>query len=363
MYSLGGQGFELELVHRATFANLRVLAWYGELLYASRGYGLLRADMRQASIRWDPVASFRPALWRNLTSQSHLTARLCRDGFHALTVLRSGGIVAVVPGAIVRCPPGEKQFRLSHRITRGTRPLHIVAAPNEHLFWGEYFDNPQRDEVHIFASTDGGAHWDVAHTFARGAIRHVHNIVYDEWEKCFWVLTGDAGDECRILRAPCDFSRVDIVLAGKQQARAVALIPAEDFLYFASDTSFEQNHIYRMDRRGNVAPVADLPGSSIYGSRVGSAIFFSTMVEPSKVNLDANVWLMGSSDAREWRQCTQWRKDRWPMHLFQYGTAILPDGRNKTDLLAATAVAVEKNDMRTTVWRVGQAAHRHPSPG
>ena len=110
-----------------------------------------------------------------------------------------------LPGAIVTLATGRDEFRVTHRILRGTRPLHIAVTPEDRLYWGEYFDNPDRDEVHVYASADQGATWDVAYTFAKGEIRHIHNIVSDAWENCLWMLTGDNGEECRILRASCDF--------------------------------------------------------------------------------------------------------------------------------------------------------------
>jgi len=294
---------------------------------------------------------------------NRLTARLFRDGFHALAVLPSGGLVAAVPGAIVTLRPGEAQFQCSHAILRGTRPLHITAVPGGAIsggaiFWGEYFDNAARDEVHIYASTDAGATWSVAYTFPKGAIRHVHNIVHDPWQNCLWVLTGDYGDECRVLRAACDFSRVEIVLQGKQQARAVAAIPTEDGLCFSSDTPLESNYIYRLDRRQSLLQVAPISSSSIYGCRVGSRVFFSTMVEPSEVNRDRHVRVYGGTGEsakdkdEHWRPFLAWKKDHWPMGLFQYGNAIMPDGINTTSFLALTTVAVESDDMVTSLYSV-----------
>ena len=172
------------------------------------------------------------------------------------------------------------------------------------IYWGEYFDNAARDEVHIYASTDAGATWSVAYTFPKGAIRHVHNIVHDPWANCLWVLTGDYGDECRILRAACDFSRVEIVLQGQQQARAVAAIPTEDGLYFSSDTPLESNFIYRLDRQECYA-TSPLSSSSIYGCRVGSRVFFSTMVEPSEVNRDRQVRVYASGT--DFRRSADWQ--------------------------------------------------------
>jgi len=49
-----------------------------------------------------------------------------------------------------------------------------------------------------------------------------------------------------------------------------------------------------------------------------------------------------------------WRKDRWSMKYFQYGNAFLPDGENSTDLLAATTIAVQGADLRTSIWQTSK---------
>ena len=71
-------------------------------------------------------------------------------------------------------------------------------------------------------------------------------------------LPETTASECRILRASCDFSNVEIVLSGNQQARAVALVPTPEGLYFSSDTPLESNHVYRLDRRGALTELAAL---------------------------------------------------------------------------------------------------------
>lgn len=336
----------------ATFANLRALAWDEDVLYASRGYELLvvRADSMQFTCR--TVGRYVPEWWRNCTSRNRLSFRLVRDGFHALAVLPNGSIVAAVPGAIATLPAGESEFRVTHRLTRGTRPLHITATPDGRVFWGEYFDNPVRDEVYVYASLDQGMTSEVAHTFAKGAIRHVHNVVYDRWENCLWIFTGDYGAECRILRASLDFSSVVEVVGGNQQTRAVAAVVNEDGLYFATDTPLEQNFIYHLSRCGRIVRMSELPSSSINACMNRSGMFFSTMVEPSKENSSQNVELIGSSDGAEWESLAAWEKDHWSMKFFQYGNAFLPDGENTTDLVAVSTVAVVGGDLQTAVWKV-----------
>lgn len=343
----------LNLKPIGSFSRMRALAWAGNVLYASRGYTVLSAEIGSGpAIHWREVARFNPPWWRSLTVTMPLTFRLVRDGFHALAGLSSGALVAAVPGAIVTLHPGDTEFRATHKILRGTRPLHICVASEGTVYFGEYFDNAARDEVHIYASTDRGLNWEVAYTFPKGAIRHIHNVVYDRWVNCLWILTGDNGDECRILRASCDLKNIETVLAGNQQARAVAAVPTAEGLYFSSDTPFETNHLYRLDRNGDVHVLADIASSSIYGCNVGSALFFSTMVEPSAVNLEESSCLYGSLDGAHWLRQLSWKKDRWPLGLFQYGNALLPDGYNHTDILAVSTVAVSPGDLETSLWRV-----------
>src|SRR5271169_2854246 len=78
----------------ASWRDIRVLAWDQDVLFACRGYQLVRLQIRSndrkhlaSEAAWEPVARFRPAWWRNLTSRTPLTQRLVRDGFHALVVL------------------------------------------------------------------------------------------------------------------------------------------------------------------------------------------------------------------------------------------------------------------------------------
>jgi hypothetical protein len=356
----------LKIRRIAAWRGIRVLAWDGDVLYGCRGYQVvrLRVDLQIGkSAEWEAVARFRPARWRNLTSRIALSYRLMRDGFHALAILGSplGGqtMVGAVPGALVARTPDSDEFHVTHQLQRGTRPLHLTAVPSGRIYWGEYFDNRERAEVHIYASTDRGCTWQVAYTFSAGSIRHVHNIVYDRWADCLWVLTGDEGSECKVLRASCDLRSVEVVLAGNQQARAVAAIPTQNGLYLSTDTPSEKNHVYRLARRvdgtGNVEPVGDLASSSSYGCRVGQAMFFSTMIEPSAVNTGREVQLTGSRDGTNWQVLAHWTKDNLPMRYFQYGNAFLPDGENATNYLAATTLAVKSDDLVTTLWEVESA--------
>ena len=341
---------KLHISHLARYPGKRALAWHGGVLYASGGYTLWRRDPKDG--RWSRVARYRPGLARTLSSVTRLGGRLRRDGFHALEVLPDGSMVAVLAKAIAVCSPGGSKFEATWHINRGTRPLALASTPQGTVYWGEYFSNPDRDQVHVYGSSDGGRSWDVAHTFPRGSIRHVHSITYDPFRDHLWLCTGDYGAESRIIAVSNDFRRLDTVLEGDQQTRAVRPVVAHDGLYFATDSELEQNYIYRLTPGGDLTRLCPINGPGMWGCRVGSALFFSSDVEPSSVNLDPNAAVYGSADGESWETLVSWRKDPWHMRLFQYGNIILPRGHNDTAILAATGMAVRGEDDVMHLWRV-----------
>ena len=166
------------------------------------------------------------------------------------------------------------------------------------------------------------------------------------------MLTGDYGEECRILRVSPDWTDVETVLASDQQARAATGLPAPEGLYFATDTPLSQNYIYRLERSGRVDRLRAIAGSSLQSCEVGSHMFFSTAVEPSKVNRSPFATLVGGRNGQDWAEVARWRKDLFPAGLFQFGNILLPTGTNDSDLLAATGLAVNRHDMAMHVWRV-----------
>src|SRR5690348_8596359 len=120
--------FELKCIGK--FPRMRALYWDGDVLYASSGYELLRGTIESRTVTWQIVGHYRPEWWRKISSVSQLSFSLFRDGFHALARLPTNHVIAAVPKAIVTLVPGELEFYVSHRILRGTRPLHISSTPD-----------------------------------------------------------------------------------------------------------------------------------------------------------------------------------------------------------------------------------------
>ena len=56
----------------AAYRGIRVLTWDKDVLYACRGYEIVRLGVGASASDWQMVARFHPVWWRRLTSRSAL---------------------------------------------------------------------------------------------------------------------------------------------------------------------------------------------------------------------------------------------------------------------------------------------------
>ena len=337
------------------FPGIRVLTWDKDYLYVSKGYTLFRINTKGVELnelKLEEVASFNPDFVRKTASKNRILRRLFRTGFHSVRILPNSRIIGIVAKNIVILEFEGKEFMSTFKIKRGTRPLGMGLTPDGKIYWGEYFDNPQRNKVHIYGSEDGGYTWKIVYTFPQRTIRHIHNIFYDHYDNCFWVLTGDEEKEPRIVKASLDWKRVDVVLEGGQQERVATMILRENDIFYATDTPHEQNYIYRMNRKtGKTERVFSTPGPSMWCTEIDNIMFFSTASERGEAYCNV-ACVYGGFDGNKWQKLVEWSKDSLHPKYFQFGNAILPYGKNSSNLLAATGVAMKSEDEVTSIWRI-----------
>lgn len=276
--------------------------------------------------------------------------RLLRGGIHSL-IRVPDGLVAIIKGKVLFAPEREEQLIEVFKIPSGSRPLGLATTPDGAIYFGEYFGNPYRDEVHVFASFDSGRSWEVCYTFKKGAIRHIHNIIYDPYRKGLLVLTGDEDSECKVLLTRDGFRTMEVLIEGNQNARAVDALPLKDGIILPMDSPKEQNYINFLDNAKKMRKLHPIPGSSFSTCRALGAYFISTGVEPSKVNRYpyATIWV--SKDGFEWHCIFQAKKDLWPAKLFQYSKILFPRGGDGSGPLLATAFALQGYHNVTLVWQ------------
>ena len=270
--------------------------------------------------------------------------RLFRRGIHHLTM--SGDNIVIWAGNEIQVfNRFSGQLVSSGERIHGSRPL-VVCTSEGSLMYGEYRKNNERSPVGIWRSIDDGLTWQCAYSFM--GVRHIHGVFKDPFSEHLWVTTGDNDEECGIWRTDPNFLKVEQVLGGSQQLRAIQLLFSDDRIYFGSDTPLERNHLYSMQRDSwKVDRLANVDGSVFYGQSVGKTHFFSTACEPSAINRrrESTVWVMTLDG--EWKEILSFRKDPLSLKYFQYGQVLFPAGSGASKTSFWITPFATRNDQKS----------------
>ncbi|MCP4590284.1 MAG: hypothetical protein GY842_06050 [bacterium] len=337
------------------------------VLYVGRNYRVYRsADDGQT---WARITEIPRAFSRRLVETSRLACRLLRHEVRALVALSDGTLVASTRAGLYRAGPGEGQMVPSWVCCDGDAlmpPMCLTCGPDDRILGGEYGMNPDRRQIRLYVSEDGGRNFEVGHVFPPGLIRHVHNITYDAQRRHYWVLTGDFDGEAGIARLSADLKDFDWLVRGRQEYRAVCVFDCGEHLVYGTDSELEPNAIMRVHKEtGASVRICELPGSCIYACRFGEIYALSTSVEPSKVNLAREATLWVSRDGDRWTQAFQAAADRWAGKYFQYGSLLLPRGESDREVILFSGRGLRGLDNRVIAARwspsTPSAAHS-PTP-
>ena len=287
----------------------------------------------------------------NFPSCFSLTRRLFRAEITGLYSLANGYQIAVVKKGLFLQKKRKGDFKKCFTVPRGSKPLNICIAPSRNLYFGEYFQNMEKQAVNIYCSDDNAQTWHIAFTFEAGNINHIHGLFYDKYTNRIWVATGDRENECIIGYTEDEFKTFIEVFRGGQEYRTCQLFFYKDFIVFGTDTQYQQNVIKKIDRRTlEITELQRVQGSVIKGGQVGDVAFISTTVEPSKVNTDKYAHLWVTKDGLHWEERYKAKKDWLPATLFQFGTFEFPQyyGIEKLERLYFSGRALKGLDGKTT---------------
>ena len=290
--------------------------------------------------------------WKyTIPARMALTRRFLRAEITGLYTLNSGDRIAVAKKGLFIQKTGKDVFEKCLMIPRGSKPLSLCIAPSGNIYFGEYFQNMEKEVVNIYCSSDNGRSWHIIYTFPEGNINHIHGLFFDKYTNRIWVATGDRENECIIGYTEDEFKTFVEVFRGGQEYRTCQLFFYKDFIVFGTDTQYEQNVIKKFERKTlEITALQKVQGSVIKGGQVGDVAFISTTVEPSKVNTDKYAHLWVTKDGIHWEERYKAKKDWLPATLFQFGTFEFPQyyGIEKLDRLYFSGRALKGLDGKTT---------------
>lgn len=305
-----------------------------DILYVSQGHKILISD---SSIVWKGLTIFPCNLSEKIKSSNKYGQRLFRSGIQHILKINNNSILVIAYGRIQVFNLKTKKWASSHKLV-GKRPLVITQSQNL-ICYGEYHSNNNKMPMKIMASKNFGVSWFSIYEFEN--IRHIHGISWDPFLKKFWITTGDNNKESAIWIASEDFTDIQEIVNNSQQARAVQLMISENEVFYATDTPWEENFIYKIDKNSfSVTQLNKIESSVFYSTKVNNELFFSTVCEPSNVNEKKFVNLYQyHASIREWRNELSFKKDFLSMKYFQYGQITFPSGENLTNKLYFTPMS------------------------
>lgn len=306
----------------------------------SRGYSLNNKESKSK------LADYKYAF----LSHWAITRRFFRAEITGFYHLPNGCNLIIAKKGLFRQKKGNIVFEKCFSMPRGSKPLNICIAPSDKLFFGEYFQNMDRQAVNIYCSEDSAQTWHIVYTFSEGNINHIHGVFFDKYTNRIWVATGDRENECIIGYTEDEFKTFVEVFRGGQEYRTCQLFFYQNFIVFGTDTQYQQNVLKKFDRKTlEITELQKVQGSIIKGGQVGNVAFISTTVEPSKVNKDmwAHLWI--TKDGLHWEERYKAKKD-WLPSIFQFGTFEFPQyyGIDKLERLYFSGRALKGLDGKTT---------------
>lgn len=233
------------------------------------------------------------------------------------------------------------------------------SSTEDGVFWGDYGRNSELRKVTAYR-LGRDKQISKVYTFEAGTVRHIHNIVQDG--NGYLVFVGDNEAKAGIYRVNHDWTEVEPIRIGEQKYRAVVGWPYQGGVLYATDSVETENHIRLISADGEEKELCSLNGSCIYGCDTKDFYLFSTTVEPheggGKLSLifeklgggiksrEATIVAVSKKDLSV-SHVASYKKDCWPMKLFQYGRCIFAGGQKDSNTVWCSPVACKKYDGKT----------------
>ena len=226
------------------------------------------------------------------------------------------------------------------------KPLQMLLVQSDNgkasVLFGDYLPNIEYGPVNIYRRYPNGI-WNIAFTFPKGEINHVHGLYEDVSRDCFYILTGDFDQGACIWVADMEMKEVRPLVRAGQLSRACWILPWADMLIFATDQQAGVNYLCTINEDGGIMRLFPVVGSSIYFSSTHSDLLvFSTAVEPQSENkislssllttrraqgvLSDSCFIYAGLPTKGFEIIFSGKKDCLPFGLFQFGNINFPAG-------------------------------------
>jgi len=294
---------------------------------------------------FERIATIDAPFWKRIASNFRIAQRLLRFMVTNIIPLRNGDLFVTFDKSVGVVNNGR--FQVLKGLVRPCRVLRSACAIDAegNIFFGEYLANKERGEIRIYKYTPGNDALEIVYVFPPKSIRHIHGLYFDPYTNSIFCLTGDAEEECKILRSFDGFKTMEVIGQGDETWRAVSILFDENYFYYGTDAEFLTNRIFKVDRRTfERKTLGEVNGTVFYSKKLGGNLFFGTTAEnaPSQTENVATLWLIGEDE--KCRKIASFKKDFYPQTLFMFGIIHFPFVNDLQNELYFYLVGVEEDD-------------------
>jgi len=204
-------------------------------------------------------------------------------------------------------------------VKRGSRPLKDgVEVIPPFLYYGEYWQNPERNPVYLYQVNLESGEQTIFHKFSN--IRHIHFVQQDKFDSNYLIVgTGDLNHESGIYRINIKAKNIEVIGEGSQTYRAVSIIQTKDYLFWGSDDPDGDNFIYRYSKSNSkLNKLHKLEGPAYYSATdKKERMYVATTIEDRKRH--RAIIYRSTDNGENWEQYKEFKKDIWHAKYFGYG--------------------------------------------
>ena len=293
-------------------------------MLAHRGYNIY--ELKPSEDRFNRIARVPCPIGKAWLGHFQATRDLLRKSdMMDLLPLQSGAILAFAAGRVYRLDESRRHFEEVFRLRfwgpgvgRGVLSMGAVQLSSSNILFGEYFANPDRKEVNIYASDDDGRTWEIRHRIPPGQIRHVHGLCQDPYTGALWLTTGDTDEESFIAVSHDDGKTFERIGGGDQGWRTCKLLFTDNYIYWAADTAvkWQYRNIYRWSKQtGELEKIKSLDGAVECAAKMANGVMVVASTRggwESEWDDVSSLWV--SKDGTEWKRMklTPWLNQAKP---------------------------------------------------
>lgn len=277
---------------------------------------------------------------------NRFSRQLLRQGLHHLVPLPNGDVF-VTAKKVSYVVGQDGTVKNIFKGYLGNKPCHqgVCVTPDGTIFFGEYTVNlNHKNDTKLYRSVDNGKSFSEILKFEKN-IRHIHFIKYDPYENCIWLGTGDADNECFLMKSSNNGDSWEMIGEGSQNWRAIGICFDADYLTWGTDAGSvpDQNHIIRMNRSNSNLEILDIAEGPCHGcgSFKDGRVFISTGVEGGENEKDSNARLKQVKNGKV-KTILEKKKDIFPL-ILQYGVIRFPLGTENTNKVVYTMYGLKGN--------------------